>query len=330
MLSSRFENDDISCVKLNVIQEDQKARIQGHLKSGRYKFENTPCVVCGSSNFESISSKDRHGLYAPVAICYSCGLVQAHPRMTQKSYDHFYNDGHRRLYVGKDNPDETYFRERYQAGKATFDYLSRHLGIRELRILEVGCGSGSILKYFHDKGASVKGIDLSLEYLEYGKKRYGLNLENTNLFDLPDSQEFDLVIYSDVLEHILNPKEHLFKIKKLLKPNGQLYIRVPGIQNLIRPYAGDFLKSLQNAHVYYFSLCTLQNLLEGCGFDLIEGNENIQSLWKISDQINTLLPVNDYADCLGSLQRIENRRLTRKLLPLIVWCVKTARRILPN
>jgi len=331
VLSKRYANNGKPCLKLNDIQLDQKQVIQRHIDSGRYAFEHVPCLVCGGSNYETLSEKDRYGLYMPVTICTDCGLVQASPRMTQESYNHFYNDGHRRLYVGKEKPDDAYFQGRYRAGKATFDFLSKHMNVAGKRILEVGCGSGAILKYLHDSGADVKGIDLSREYLEYGRARYNLDLSNTDLFDLPDSHEFDLVIYSDVLEHVLEPRAHLSKIKKLLKENGQLYIKVPGIKNLYRPYLADFLKSIQNAHVCYYSLATLRNLMENCGFCMAHGDKEVRSLWNISagDESPSCM-ANDYVDCMAYLQHLEKKALTRKWLPFVAGGMAKLRRLAPR
>lgn len=329
MLNNRYSNDKTSCLKLNPIQKDQKEKIQNHLDSGKYTFEEVSCLICGSKNYEALSEKDRYGLYMPIAICRDCGLVQAAPRMTQESYNHFYNDGHRRLYVGKENPDDTYFQGRYRAGKSTFDFLSKHINIKGKRILEVGCGSGAILKYLHDSGGDVKGIDLSRAYLEYGRERYNLDLSNTDLFDLPDRHEFDLIIYSDVLEHILNPREHLNKIKRLLKEDGLLYIKVPGIKNLYRPYLADFLKSIQNAHVCYYSLTTLRNLMEGSGFSMTYGDEEVRSLWNRSSSNESAPRVrNDYTDCITYLQNLEKKLVTRKLLPFAAWGLAQTRKIL--
>lgn len=327
MLSKRYANDGIACLKLNEVQKKQKLKIQAHLDCGKYAFEKTDCAICGDNHFEQLSQKDRYGLKMPIAICLNCGLIQATPRMTQESYQHFYNDGHRRLYVGMEKPNEAYFQGRYRAGKSTYEYLSQHISIQNKHILEVGCGSGAILKYLHDNGAKVKGIDLSQEYLEYGKQRYGLDLSNTNLFDLPEKHQFDLIIYSDVLEHIINPHEHLKKIKELLKPDGLLYLKVPGTKNIVRPYLCDFLKSIQNAHVYYYSLATLNNLASNCGYSMIHGNEEIRSLWRVDNKVS-YKQSNDYSDCMKFLRKIEKKRFTRNLLPLVALGFKTIQRLI--
>lgn len=314
MLNARYSNDGKACIKLNSIQLEEKRHIDDYVASGFYTFESNTCVVCGCNDFEKLSEKDRYGLCLTVGICKECGLIQANPRMTQAAYNHFYTN-YRRLYVGTEKPTEDYFQSRYRGGKATFDYLSEHVDIAGKSILEVGCGSGAILKYLHDSGATVKGIDLSSEYLSYGRERYAIDLSVSNLFDLPETQKFDIIIYSDVLEHILDPKCHLEKIKKLLKKDGVLYIRVPGIKNLFIPYFADFLKTLQNAHVYYFSLKTLKNLMHVNGYEMVCGDENIRSVWKLSNETQLKMN-NEYEVSMTYLIKTEKKTFLRKVLPL--------------
>ena len=116
VLNKRYLNNGIPRLRLNPVQLDQKRKIQKHIDNRDYHFEEVDCLVCSGHDFDPLSEKDRYGLYMPVAICRDCGLVQASPRLTQESYNHFYNDGHRRLYVGREKPDETYFQSRYPDG----------------------------------------------------------------------------------------------------------------------------------------------------------------------------------------------------------------------
>ena len=46
-------------------------------------------------------------------------------------------------------------------------------------------------------------------------------------------QLYDGIILRHVIEHLLNPRELLLKIKNLLKPNGKLYIEVPGLLDIL-------------------------------------------------------------------------------------------------
>ena len=311
LLSKRYQNNGESNLKLNPVQIKQRDYINKCVNGGKYLFEEVSCLICKGETFQKLSEKDRYGLYHPVVICLTCGLIQNNPRMTQHSFDQFYNSGHRRLYVGTEEVTEEYLTGRYNAGKPIAEYISKYVTIHNSKILEVGCGSGAILKYLQDKGATVKGIDLSEEYLEHGRKKYQIDLECTDLLNFQSNEKYDIIIYSDVLEHILNINEHLAKIRLLLAEEGVLYIKVPGVKRTHVNYNFDFLNSLQNAHVYYFSLTTLRNLLQLSGFALLSGNEDVQSIWQIKADKSDFTMSSDYKDCIEYLNKIENKRFVR-------------------
>lgn len=225
MLSKRFKYNGKSILKLNKLQLYVKKQIEKEIEEGIYSFEKVPCCVCGGNNFEFLSEKDRYGLYAPVVICKNCGLIQMNPRMTQEAYNHFYNTEQKKLYVGKSSITDEYFKSQYNKGKRIFKYLQEKLkiNINNLSILEVGTGAGGILKYFKDKGNKVCGCDLCSEYIEYGKKQYGLNLFVVTIENMDIKQTPDIVIYSHVLEHLLNPIDELIKLKSIVRKDSYIY-----------------------------------------------------------------------------------------------------------
>ena len=93
-------------------------------------------------------------------------------------------------------------------------------------MLEVGTGAGGILQYFKEKGNKVYGCDLGSEYIDFGKKRYGLNLFNGTIDSINVNWHFDIVIYSHVLEHIPNPISELNKLKSFIDKNSYIYIYI--------------------------------------------------------------------------------------------------------
>ncbi len=102
------------------------------------------------------------------------------------------------------------------------------------KILEVGCSGGPLLKYLIDKGFNnVYGIDISKKAIVYCKKR---RLNNVFAIDGTKTKfkdnYFDIIISSDLLEHIKNDYKALSEWNRILKQGGKLIIFVPAFSFL--------------------------------------------------------------------------------------------------
>lgn len=330
MRFNRFNYDGKPIIKLNALQFEMKKQIERKIEEGIYSFESVSCCVCSSKNFETLSTKDRYGLYVPVVICKDCGLIQTNPRMTQEAYNQFYDTEQKKLYVGKGIPTDEYFKSQYEKGKRIYAYLKKNLrkDLTNLKVLEVGTGAGGILYYFKEQMNEVYGCDLASEYIMYGKEKYNLNLQVGTIHDIDINWTPDIVIYSHVLEHILNPVEELVKLKLVVDKNSYLYIELPGVKYLTHSYDLNFLKQLQNAHVYYFTLTTLKNVLRKSGWDFVCGNEVIYSIFKPSSNKKGNCE-SDYDDVLSFLRKMEYHRfiptpynVKRIMIPIVISFLK--------
>lgn len=113
--------------------------------------------------------------------------------------------------------------------KACKEFVREYLKIQPgNRILDIGCGTAEILKYF-PKEVMYIGFDASEEYIEAARNKYkDRNVQffakNITNADIDDLGPVDLVIATGVLHH-LNDKEalHLFSLgKSILKCDGRL------------------------------------------------------------------------------------------------------------
>jgi 2-polyprenyl-3-methyl-5-hydroxy-6-metoxy-1,4-benzoquinol methylase len=114
----------------------------------------------------------------------------------------------------------------------TIPWLARHHGLEGLRVLEIGCGTGSSTLALAEQGASVVGIDLDLGAMEVARDRlasHGLaaQLREGNAADIGTDfagQRFDLILYFATLEHMTVP-ERLASLRQaweLLAPGGSI------------------------------------------------------------------------------------------------------------
>ena len=148
-------------------------------------------------------------------------------------------------------------------------------------VLELGAGGCDTLVYMKQEGLAktVTGIDLmdipgSNQQNNLIDKLIVGNLENENILNLP-SNNYDLVICGDILEHLINPWETLKKVHSLVKENGIIISSVPNIrefQALIKIFfKGDFKYNeqggiLDKTHLRFFCKKNLEDLFSDAGF----------------------------------------------------------------
>lgn len=99
-------------------------------------------------------------------------------------------------------------------------------------ILDYGCGVGINLGML-SKFGKVFYYDKSRLAINYVKKKYSnqnlfININKLSKF----KRKFDLIVATDVIEHIKNDKKEIIKISNLLKRDGYILITVPAFQNL--------------------------------------------------------------------------------------------------
>lgn len=98
------------------------------------------------------------------------------------------------------------------------------------RVLDVGVGLGRLLSQF--SSLQRHGMDISFGYLEIAQRR-GINVCYALIEDMPYREGlFDLVVCTDVLEHVFDLNMCCAKMLSVLKERGILIIRVPFRENL--------------------------------------------------------------------------------------------------
>lgn len=147
------------------------------------------------------------------------------------------------------------------------------------KVLDIGCGVGSIGVYLKNEyQCEVTG----LEIIEDNYKIALDVLDNAFLGDVETmdvsilGKEYDYIIFSDSLEHMLNPDTVLEKIKTLLNKNGSVLISMPNVRNfrvtipLIFSDSWEYQDEglLDRTHLRFFTSTSLVNTLTYHGFDV--------------------------------------------------------------
>jgi SAM-dependent methyltransferase len=146
-----------------------------------------------------------------------------------------------------------------------FSYLPPLAG---RRVCELGIGQGLLFeKLLAAHPASLTGIDISLAYLRRhaSQGHPGLSLALANAENIPYADEFDVMIASEILEHVLNVGDLLISLHRSLADGGRLFVRVPYKEDL-RQYARQNGCPYPFVHLRSFTRSSLVDLLRHAGF----------------------------------------------------------------
>jgi len=100
---------------------------------------------------------------------------------------------------------------------------------RDDKILEIGCGIGSVVFELSGQGHDVTGVDISREAIAYGLKKYGdvkLQVQAAEELQFPDAM-FDVVLSFDLFEHIARIDRHVGEVSRVLAAGGYYLFQTP-------------------------------------------------------------------------------------------------------
>jgi 2-polyprenyl-3-methyl-5-hydroxy-6-metoxy-1,4-benzoquinol methylase len=137
-----------------------------------------------------------------------------------------------------------------------------------LSILDVGCGSGTLLGLLKRRGFHAKGVDFSAEAAKIAKTENGVEVAVGSLEEahFPD-QSFDVVTLFHVMEHVINPHQVLAEVARVLASNGVVVLQVPNIESWQFKIFGAKWYGLDiPRHVIDYSKNSILKLLNDSGF----------------------------------------------------------------
>lgn len=158
-----------------------------------------------------------------------------------------------------------------------FRYLPLKAGDR---VLDLGCGEGRhAINIYLQEAVTVLGIDLSYKDISTAREKF-LPFENkddlqrklffqvANGMQLPFADNtFDVIVCSEVLEHVENYTAILQEIRRILKPGGQLSVSVPRYwPEKICWQLSDAYHQVEGGHIRIFKANKLCQQIEDGGF----------------------------------------------------------------
>jgi 2-polyprenyl-3-methyl-5-hydroxy-6-metoxy-1,4-benzoquinol methylase len=167
--------------------------------------------------------------------------------------------------------------------------------LKARRVLDLGAGNGALCGLLKKEGYSVAGCEYDAKGVEIARAtypevpfyQYGVQDDPADL--LAAEGKFDLVVSTEVIEHLFSPHHLPIFAARVLQDGGHLVVSTPYhgyLKNLLLSIFNkwDFHHSplWHGGHIKFWSRQTLSKLLEENGFEVLEfrGVGRVAYLWK--------------------------------------------------
>lgn len=262
----------------------------------------TVCVICGGplrsvkralvAPFLALRIWNQEPFCVELVQCSGCGFLFYNPRLDDDELRRLYRDYRLQEYLSQRHSSEPWYTEKFNADLASKRfYALRRKRLRALfqRILK-GRKVSSVLDYGGDHGDLVAGLLQGAEAFVFDISGVTPATGVTRVLD-PSTCHADLIINSNVLEHVGFPKTLVQEILGATPRDGLVFLEVPceeplgasriarrlvqvGIVSLIHPaMARHVLRPaslyMMHEHINYFTEYSLAQLMRSCGLSVL-------------------------------------------------------------
>lgn len=320
-------NSDVG-MPLSSLQRKTLEDLTEAFLNGSIKTTVREKCLCGSIEKKLLNRRDRFGLPFGTALCERCGLIYQTRMLSVASLELFYQHYYWPLING-DRDHSTSLSRNLSMLKSAFDnFLTSSKST--LVVLEIGCGRGELLAQVRELGSLIsdqtelqlRGFDYSSDAVDKARE-VGLDVDVGGLEDALDSGvKADLLILSHVIEHVPDVETFVTQARRLMAEDGLVYVEVPGVLALKeqRAYGQSYQAFCVLAHCYNFCLSSLESVMVDAGYQMVSGNEKVESIWRLSNVQSTEPKIPPTTDILTYL--LECQQLREMKESSIVYLLK--------
>jgi len=151
-----------------------------------------------------------------------------------------------------------------------YDLIAKWIGSNKA-ILDVGCGAADFSKRLSLNSNQIIGIESSKNNYKIAEKKIKAHFGDFSKIEIRG--KFDIVLFGDVLEHMLNPETAIQKARLLA---NEIIICVPNFEfwgaKLLKLFGIKKMKSgiLDEGHVYYFNFIIIKKIIKNNNLEITD------------------------------------------------------------
>ncbi len=240
------------------------------------------CPICGSGEFEPLfqvpfpkhTSFEGKGfplsfkLDVPswrIVKCKGCSVRYPNPYPSKESIVRYYADQ-----LEPSDWEMEHYVDIPQKGRESWARFARNLTLLNKgpgSMLEIGCAAGWVLHAAREQGWDAHGIEASPKFQKYAATTLKLPVRLGTIEDVDfEEKKFDVIINTDVIEHLFDPVADLQRLRKMIKPNGYLVMATCDIGSACASFWGLGWRQLVISHTVYWTKHSMAVALNRAGF----------------------------------------------------------------
>lgn len=206
-----------------------------------------------------------------IVACLVCGLVRRDPVPASEELRSIYTAAD---YFQLSRETGIGYRDYFADGPVYRPYFRRKFAaLRSYAtppgaLLELGAGAGFALEAARDAGWDARGLELSGGAVAWAREHSAVDITVGGVDDLRDHERWDVIVAFQTIEHLVDVRSALRRVREALRPRGLLYLTTPDHGSMSRRALRRFWLSYRPEHLVYFDQRSLRRILEEEGFHI--------------------------------------------------------------
>jgi 2-polyprenyl-3-methyl-5-hydroxy-6-metoxy-1,4-benzoquinol methylase len=236
-----------------------------------------PNCACGTQSFDRIRSIRGIGGKSVLLRCSSCGLYRWQPPADfSRGYSpKEYKLGGRAYFDATPEQEKSWANDILSTNSLGIARRIARLYQESIKLLDCGCAFGHLLGSIRTLKPDweLQGVEINPAYVSFAR-RCGFTVHEGEISEVLAryDSDFDVIVLTEVLEHLDNPSRVLTHVRQSLKDGAYVVLTVPNLQALVDLHLLRERSSLSipYQHLWFFTTQTLSNLLRASGFETVD------------------------------------------------------------